>query len=126
MAINSSSSPQRLAGVASLTVAGQTYLLVADAAWRPSKITRESLTGMDGVHGFKETPATGMISATIRDAYGVSVANFNSMVNVSVVMQLANGKTIVGNNMWTVESQEVKSMEATFEVKWEGADVSEQ
>src|SRR5260363_402086 len=37
----------------------------------------------------------------------------------------ANGKTVVGRNMWTVETQETKAAEGTFEVKWEGPFVEE-
>ena len=36
----------------------------------------------------------------------MSVADFNAMTNVSVVAELANGKTIVGRNMWTVDAQD--------------------
>ena len=50
---------------------------------------------------------------------------FNAMTNVTVTVELANGKTIIGRNMWTVEAQEVKTAEATFEVKWEGFSVEE-
>src|SRR5260363_409760 len=49
--------------------------------------------GMDGVHGYKETPHAGFISATLRDAGGLTVADFNAMTNVTVTVELANGKT---------------------------------
>jgi Phage tail tube protein len=110
----------RLAGTAYLSVDGVSFLLRGDFAYNPSSVTRETLTGMDGVHGFSEKPFPGSISGTLTDAGGLSVASFNAMSNVTVVCELANGKTIIGRNMWTVEAQEVKSTEATFEVKWEG------
>ena len=47
------------------------------------------------------------------------------MTNSTVVLKLANGKTIFGRNMWTVDVQEVKTAEATLEVKWEGPSVTE-
>jgi hypothetical protein len=118
--------PNRLAGTAFLSVDGVSYMLAGDFAYSPSKVSRESLAGMDGVHGFSEKPVAGHISATLRDSGGLSVASLNAMDNVTVVAQLANGKTIVGRNMWTVESQEAKSTDATIEVKWESQDVSEQ
>src|SRR5260363_379159 len=76
-------------------------------------------------HGYKETPHAGFISATLRDAGGLTVADFNAMTNVTVTVELANGKTVVGRNMWTVETQETKAAEGTFEVKWEGPFVEE-
>ncbi|VVE12937.1 phage tail protein [Pandoraea capi] len=117
--------PNRLAGTASLTVDGTNYLLVGDFEYNPSSVTRETLSGQDGVHGFSEKPRPGTISASLRDAGNLTVADLNAMDNVTVVTQLANGKTIIGRNMWTVEDQTAKSTDATIEVKWEGPQVSE-
>ena len=115
----------RLAGVAYVTVDGQTYMLAADLTYSPSKVTRETLVGQDRVHGYKETPHAGYISGTFRDAGSLTAQNFNDMTNVSVICELANGKTIAGRNMWTVEAQEVKTMEGTFDVRWESFSVQE-
>jgi hypothetical protein len=115
----------RMAGMAYLHVDGKNYLLSGDLSYNVSRVSRESLLGMDGVHGFKETPHAGFISATLRDAGGLTVADFNQMTNVTVTVELSNGKTVVGRNMWTVETQETKAAEGTFEVKWEGPFVEE-
>ena len=115
----------RLAGIAYLSVDGQSYMLSGDLTYKPSTVERESLIGQDRPHGYSEKPAVGSISGTLRDAGALTVANFNAMTNVTVTLELANGKTIIGRNMWTVESQEVKTADATFEVKWEGFTVEE-
>lgn len=115
----------RLAGVAYLTVDGTNYMLAGDFSYSVSKVARETLTGQDRVHGYSEKPVAGKMSCSVRDAGGLSVASFNAMTNVTVTVELANGKTIVGRNMWTVEPQEVKTAEAIFEVKWEGFSVEE-
>jgi hypothetical protein len=115
----------RLAGTAFLSVDGTTYMLSGDLAYTPSTIKRETLVGQDRVHGYSEMPSQGSISATLRDAGGLVVGDFNAMTNVTVTLELANGKTVVGRNMWTVEAQEVKTAEGTFEVKWEGVSVEE-
>jgi hypothetical protein len=67
-----------------------------------------------------------MMKAQLTDTGGLSVASLNAMTNVTVVAELANGKLITGRNMWTTGAQEVESVEATLDVVWEGADVSEQ
>lgn len=100
-------------------------MLAGDFAYNPSKVSRETLIGQDRVHGYSEKPHAGSMSGSIRDAGGLTVAAFNAMTNVTVTAELANGKTVVGRNMWTVEAQEVKTTDATFEVKWEGFDVEE-
>jgi len=115
----------RLAGTAFIAVDGQTYMLAGDLAYSPSGVTRETLSGQDGVHGYGEKPKPGSISGTLRDAGGLSVKSFNAMTNVTVTLELANSKTVLGRNMWTVDALEVKTAEGTFEVKWEGFSVEE-
>lgn len=115
----------RLAGTANLSVDGKSYMLVGDFEYNPSKKTRETLSGMDDVHGYSEKPRPGAISGTIRDAGGLTVADLNDMTNVTIVAELANGKTIIGRNMWTIEDQTAKAADATIEVKWEGLSVTE-
>lgn len=110
----------RLAGTAYLSVDGQTYALAGDFEYSPATVTRETLTGMDSVHGYSEKPIASHIAATLRDSGGLSVASLNAMSNVTLVAELANGKTIIGRNMWTVEAQSAKATDATIEVRWEG------
>ena len=115
----------RLAGVASIQVGGINYLLQGELTYSPSTVTRETLAGQDQVHGFKEMPVAPIISGTLRDTNNLTVQDFNQMTNVTVNLTLANGKTIVGRNMWCVNVQEVKATEATFEVRFEGQSVTE-
>lgn len=114
------STVNRLAGIASITVAGVTYLLQGELKWSPSKVDRETLIGMDAVHGYKETPYASFIEGVLRDNNGLTVGDFNNMTSVNLTLQLANGKTVTGSNMWCVKAQEVNSMEATFDVRFEG------
>ncbi|UPG86856.1 phage tail tube protein [Luteibacter aegosomatis] len=110
----------RLAGTVYVTVDGQDYPLVGSFEYSPALVTRETLTGNDRVHGYSEKPVAPHIAGTIRDSGGLSVAAINAMTNVTVVAELANGKIIIGRNMWTVESQTSKQDDATIEVRWEG------
>src|SRR5690348_8975065 len=93
--------PGFLAGIVYLSIDGTPYMVVGNARYSPSTVTREGQVGMDGPHGFKETPVFGSISASLRDSGGLSVAQLNEMTNVTVVMQLANGKTIMASNAFT-------------------------
>ena len=85
-----------------------------------ASVSRESLAGQDVIHGYGEKPKPPSISGTLRDAGSMTLQSFNDMTNVTITLELANGKTVIGRNMWTVEAQEVKTAEGTFEVKWEG------
>lgn len=116
---------RRLAGTATVTVDGRSYLLVGELAYRTARVQRETLTGQDRVHGYAERPIAGFISGTFRDVADLTVADFNAMTDATVCAQLANGKMVIGTNMWTVEAQEVKTAEGTFDVRWEGDLVEE-
>lgn len=110
----------RIAGTVYFTIDGVSYAIAGDFTYNPSLFSRETAIGMDGVHGYIEKPMAPSISATLRDMSGLTVADINGMTNNTITAELANGKLIIGRNMWTLESQTVKSTDGTFEVKWEG------
>jgi len=115
----------RLAGTAAVTVDGVTTMVAGDFKYSPSTVKRETMAGQDGVQGYKETPVAGFIAWTNRDSGGTSVTDFNGYTNVTITATLANGKTIIGSNMWSVNIQEVSSEDAKFDVRFEGASVIE-
>lgn len=115
-----------IAGTAQVTVDGATYQLEGSLKYSVSTVKREAMIGKDGFHGWKETPVTGSISMSLRDAGNLTVANFNAMRNSTVVATLANGKIITGRNMGTTDAQEVDTDDAKFDVKFEGPEVVEQ
>jgi Phage tail tube protein len=117
---------ERLAGITGVTIDGSAYMVVSDVTWSPSKWKRETLVGLDSVHGFSEVPMQGSIEATLRDSGSITVGDFNDMRCVEVQVQLANGKIVAGANMWNTSALEVRAAEGTFQVKFEGVDVSEQ
>lgn len=115
----------RLAGVAYLFIDGTAYQVVSDAKYSPTRFERETLKGMDGIHGFKEMPSAGFIGAKVRDNGSMTAGDFNAMTNSEVILQLANGKTVSGNPMWNTSAVEVDAAEAVFDVKFEGTEVVE-
>jgi len=62
------SDPNRLAGTCYLTIDGASYMLAGDFSYKISGVSRETLKGQDGIHGYSETPQPGYIAATLRDA----------------------------------------------------------
>lgn len=119
------STQNRRAGLATLTINGTSYDVVADAEYFANKVKRETLAGQSGVQGYSEMPVSGYISATLRDAGTMTVSDFNAMTNVTCVLTLANGKTVYGDGMWCTECEGVKTQEATFAIKFEGYTVME-
>lgn len=118
--------PNRLAGVAYVTLNGVSYSISGEGTYRPSGSKRESLTGQDGYHGYSETPTPGKISWKGRDSNHVVISALNESANATVVLELANGKTVIGRNMARVgDPIEVNTEDATFPVEFEGPDVKE-
>lgn len=50
-----SDTSNRLAGTAYVTVDGITVMVAGSFKYSPSRVKRETVMGMDGVHGYKET-----------------------------------------------------------------------
>jgi hypothetical protein len=121
----SGSTSNRRAGIATLSIDGNAYDVVSDAAYCVNTVERETLKGQSGVQGYSEMPAAPYIGATIRDAGNLTVASFNAMTSSSLVLTLANGKVVYGDSMWCTQSEEVKTQEGTFSIKFEGYSVQE-
>jgi hypothetical protein len=115
----------RLAGITGLAIDGTPYMVVSDVTWSPVRWRRETLAGLDSIHGFSEVPLQGFIEATLRDSGDMAVESFNEMRCVEVQVTLASGKVVGGANMWCVSALEVRAAEATFQVRFDGTDVSE-
>ena len=110
----------RKAGIVNLTIDGVSYQVAGECSYSPSLVKRESLVGQDQVHGYSEMPIAPHIAFKFRDSGGLKVVNINAMTSVTVVVGLANGKTVIGRNMWSVESQEINTQEAVGDVRFEG------
>jgi hypothetical protein len=100
-------------------------MIVSDVVWSPARFKRETLVGLDSVHGFSEVPIQGYIEATLRDSGAIQVGDFNAMRCVEVMVTLANGKVVAGANMWNTTALEVRAAEGTFQVRFDGVDVAE-
>jgi hypothetical protein len=100
-------------------------MVVSDVTWSPARWKRETLVGLDAVHGFSEVPIQGFIEATLRDSGDMTVGDFNDFRCVEVLVTLANGKVVGGASMWNTAALEVRAAEGTFQVRFDGIDVSE-
>jgi hypothetical protein len=114
------SNANRLAGTVFLTIDGQIYALVGDFEYSTALVSRETANGQDTVHGYTEKPVAPHMAGTLRDTGGLSVRSLNQMTDVTAVAELANGKTVIGRDMWSVETQTSKQTDGTIEWRIEG------
>ncbi|HET6606745.1 MAG TPA: phage tail tube protein [Rhodopila sp.] len=122
----SGSNANRRAGIATLSIDGSAYDVVSDAEYMAAPIRRETLVGQSGVQGYSEMPQAQYISATIRDNGSLSTGSLNALTSSTLVLSLANGKTVYGDNMWNTEFEAVNTQEGTFSIRFEGKNVIEQ
>jgi hypothetical protein len=119
-----SDTTRRLAGTTYLTVDGLAFAVVGEPGYRLARSVRETMASESGVDGYSEKPQAGYIKAQVRDMQGISIADLGEMTNVTVELQLANGKTITGVGMWQAGDLAVNSSDATCTVQFEGDDVT--
>ena len=115
-----------LAGTAYVTIDGKSYTIAGEGSYMPSSVSREALIGQDGWHGYSEKPQAGKISWKGRDSGSLSIKQLNEASDATVVLVLINGKTVIGRNMVrTGEPIAVNTEDATFDVEFQGPDVTE-
>ena len=78
------------------------------------------MSSLSGVDGYDQKPVAPYISGKFRDTAANSVTSFTGMSNATVVVLLANGKQIVGHNLWYVGRPGVNGADAGFDFRFEG------
>jgi len=109
----------RISGITAMTVNGNTFQVVA-FSWDPAIAMNEMVTSLSGVDGYKSKPVPPYIAGKFRDNQTVSVTGFTNLTNATVVVQLANGKQIVGHNLVYTGRPGVSGEDADFDFKFEG------
>lgn len=120
-----SGTSRRLAGVVALTINGDAWDVAGDLEYSPSTVVRETMKGQSRVEGYSEMPQQGFISMNLRDRADAAVFDLNQATDVTIVAQLANGKTVYGSGMWQVGEIGVRTQEATFTIRFESDSVTE-
>lgn len=120
-----SGTSRRIAGVIAATINGDSWDAAGDVEYSPSTVARETLKGQSRVEGYSEMPQQGYISMNLRDRSDETVFGLNQSTDVQIILQLANGKTVVGSDMWQVGEIGVRTQEATFSIRFESDSVVE-
>ena len=109
----------RLSGITAFSVNGSA-ISVIEFMWDPANVENTTVTSLSGVDGYDQKPVAPFISGKFRDTGGNSVTSFTGMSNATVVALLANGKQIVGHNLWYVGRPNVNGADAGFDFRFEG------
>lgn len=112
---------ERIAGIAYVKVDGNQLPLRGNFTVGPTNVERAGIAGQDGFHGYSEMPRVPYIEGDISTLPGVSIEALQDLTNVTVTAELANGKTYVLSEAFTVGVRELNTQEGSVRVRFEGA-----
>ncbi|MFG1461728.1 phage tail tube protein [Xanthobacter sp. DSM 24535] len=110
---------KRVAGVSYLKV-GSTQYPVQELEYDVTPSTREGVVGLDGVHGFKETPKVPYISGQITTAPTVSIETLHATTDATVMAECPDGRVIVIRNAWYAAEATAAPAEGRVAFRFEG------
>ena len=79
----------------------------------------ESIVGADAVHGPKSTVQVAYIEGEITDSYDLDLADFVRQREITVILELANGKSIILRDAYYASEGEGNTEEGNIPVRWE-------
>lgn len=110
----------RVGGILSVKVGGEVHKAKGAFTYNIGQPLREAVVGVDGVHGFKETPQVGFIEGSITDRADLKLKDFLNLTNVSIMVKLRNGKTISMPSGTYAQEGTVSSEEGEIPVRFIG------
>lgn len=114
-----SAAPNRVAGVAYVYVDGIKLDLGGKITVSPWDTEKESVKGLSGTVGYKETPMTPFIEVEVITTPDLDLQAFQNIRSSTVIAELANGQTYTLRNAWTVTRPDMDGAEGTATLRFE-------
>lgn len=115
----------RVGGIIFIKADGEAYQAKGSWTYNLGVAKREGIAGADGVHGYKEMPRVPFIEGTITDKDTLDTKALQSLVDVTVTLELANGKIIALKDAWWAGEGDVTTEEGEIAARFEGMDAEE-
>lgn len=110
----------RIGGAISFKVDGIQYLAKGNFTYSIGAPKRESVVGADGVHGYKEAATVPYVEGEITDTIDVSLDKLANSTNITVILDLANGKSFVLSKAFYAGELKASTDEGNISVRFEG------
>lgn len=111
---------KRVGGVIYLKVDGEQYRAKGSFTTDIGEPKRDAVVGHDGVHGFKEVPKTPYIEGEITDTGDLELERLFTLRDVTVSLELANGKVHALREAWYAGDGTYSTEEGNVPVRFEG------
>jgi hypothetical protein len=115
----------RRAGIIEVKVNGILHDAKGNFTYNLGKPKREAIVGADSVHGFKETPQVAFVEGELTDASTFDLKTLVEQTDVTVTLNLNNGKVIEFRQAWYAADGNVQTEEGNIQVRFEAKDAEE-
>lgn len=115
----------RRGGIIQFSVNGVRYDAKGDYSYNLGRPKRETVTGSDAVHGYKEVPQPPFIEGEITDRAGLDLDALVRLTGATVTLELANGKIIALRSAWYAGEGTGNTDEGNIDVRFEGLSAEE-
>lgn len=111
---------QAVGGTISFRVNGQVLRAKGDFTYNLGLPMRETVVGVDGVHGYRVVYRAAFIEGTITDRGDLDVATLQQIEGATVQLDVANGKGVVLADAHYAGEGNVSTAEGEIGVRFEG------
>jgi len=111
----------KVGGTARLLINGTQYPLRGNLTISLGNISRESIVGIDQYHGVKETPVASWIEMDVTDMGDIDISLLQGLDDVTVNVELANGKQAVLRNAAQINPVELNAVDGQFTLRFESS-----
>ena len=116
---------RRVGGIIQVQIQGEIFDAKGSFTYNLGRPMREAVVGADTVHGYKEMPQVAFIEGVITDRQTLDLDSLVRARDVTVTLQLANGKVIALRDAWFASEGSATTEEGEIAVRFEGKDAEE-
>lgn len=116
---------RRVGGILVLKINGEIFQAKGEFTYSLLQEKRESVVGVDGVHGFKSMPVAPFIEGAVTDSSELKVEQLLTLRDASATLELANGKVILLRDCYYVADGQTTTMEGEIQLRLEGLTAAE-
>lgn len=116
---------RRIGGIIFVQINGELQQAKGEFTYSLGVAKKEMVVGSDGVHGYKEMPQVPYIEGALTDYTELDLEALQKSKDVTVTLQLANGKTMVLERAVYASEGAVSTEEGEIEARFEGMSARE-
>lgn len=109
-----------IGGLAYIKADGVSIAAKGNFTYNTGQNKREAIAGFDSVHGIKEMIQVPFIEGATSDISGVDLERIKNLQDITVELQINNGKTVVLRNAFYCADGEGSVEEGEVQLRFEG------